>query len=333
MVGGRLHTGIELGRAKGRPVGWGYPQWTGVAYLCCSFYVCREAALVDDLMMFNVIVACVEKIKIYIYVSIYIHPGPWRTSSGERAAWEQRLKEKARAAANLEDQTRRLLDERETSALGDGTGTGMGTGTTGVGATSGAGRGGLDGGLAQAVYDLKRRLADIEAKLEEEVGRKSRETENRVKKEQETVMKPAAAPAPEELESTDWTASIPSQLAALCRRRLLEAWEGVGGVKKTAGVVDEFAQVRAQAKSEAETKAHAKGEGVGNLSSPAPAPAAADSKGGVKSVTMKGGVSAEVTEPPRRRRSADGVMGWLRRRGGGEGKSGEGGTGTVAVDV
>lgn len=71
------------------------------------------------------------------------------------------------------------MDERETSE---------------VGANSSAGRGSLDGGLAQAVYDLKRRLADVEAKLEEEAGGKSRETENRAKKERENGMKPAAVP-------------------------------------------------------------------------------------------------------------------------------------------
>lgn len=243
--------------------------------------------------------------------SISTHPGPWRTSSGERAAWEQRLKEKARAASDLEDRTRRLLDERETSE---------------VGATSSAGRGSLDGGLAQAVYDLKRRLADIEAKLEEEAGGKSRETENRAKKERETGMKPAAVPdhVQEELKSTAWTASTPSQLAALYRRRLLEAWEGVGAVKKTARFVDESAQARAQAEGAAD---------VGNLPSPAPATAAADVKGAIKSVTKGDGVSAEVTALSRRRRLADGVMDWLRRRGGQGRKSGDGGPGAVAADV
>jgi hypothetical protein len=94
---------------------------------------------------------------------------PRPQSSGNRAAWEKRLKDKATAATDLEERTKRLLQEREETGRG-------GTGATGTGAGAGAGAGTGEGGvisngadpvsgLAQAVYDLKRRLADIEAGL------------------------------------------------------------------------------------------------------------------------------------------------------------------------
>ena len=87
-----------------------------------------------------------------------------RESSGKRAAWEKRLKDKAAAAEDFEEQTRRLL-ERER---------GVGTTGTGTEAGTGAGKGMLldGGGLADAVYDLKRQLADIEVRLEEAEARK-----------------------------------------------------------------------------------------------------------------------------------------------------------------
>jgi hypothetical protein len=163
----------------------------------------------------------------------------------------------------------------------------------------------------------------IVAKLEEEVRRKPAgetvDTNRQVKKKEGTVdVNPAAAaaqtiPGPGPGSGEESTSESVLRLAERWRRRLLVAWEGERTDAEGEG------KPSSPSASDRLPVVYPVLEGVEGAKKPAGA------------IASDAAAAAAEHAPSRRRRLAKRVMGWFRRRGGGEG--GDGGTGAIAAEV